>query len=237
MPVTKRQLGPIGILGPSYPIHVPALLSRPARNIRAVGGLDSGGGAMKRIFGPIAFVLFAIYFAVDAAFSCATKPLVAWIGRLRPVSSIRAWIVSLNAYSALALFAVPVVVLEPVKPAAAYLMATGHLAFGLGSLFGAEILKLTVVERLFELNRDKLLSIRAFAWGYGCWRHVMDWVESSVVWHAMRLLRTRIVQNLRGLVRQGKALPKAQRISHGNHTRNVAALQPARILLRSDRRP
>jgi hypothetical protein len=31
----------------------------------------------------------------------------------------------------------------------------------------AEFLKLTFVERLFQLNREKLLSIPAFAWGMG----------------------------------------------------------------------
>jgi hypothetical protein len=168
---------------------------------------------VKRIFRPVVFIFAAIYFAVDAAFSYVTKPLADWLGRLRPFSGIRTWIVSLNRYSALALFAVPVVVLEPVKPVAAYLMATGHLAFGFGSLVGAEILKLTVVERLFQLNHNKLLSIRAFAWGYGYWRRVMGWVESSEVWQAMLLLKTRTVQKLRGLFNQWKTSRKARRIS------------------------
>jgi hypothetical protein len=166
---------------------------------------------VKRIFSPVIFIFAVAYFAVDAAFSYVAKPLADWLGRLRPFSSIRAWIVSLNRYSALALFAVPVLVLEPVKPVAAYFMATGHLAFGLGSLVGAEILKLTIVERLFQLNRNKLMSIRAFAWGYGYWRQVMGWVESSEAWQAILLLKAGIVQKLRGFSR--KASPKARRIS------------------------
>ena len=168
---------------------------------------------MKRIFSPVVFIFAAVYFAVDAAFSYVTKPLADWLGRLQPFSGIRTWIVSLNRYSALALFAVPVVLLEPVKPVAAYLMATGHLAFGLGSLVGAEILKLTVVERLFQLNRTKLLSIRAFAWGYGYWRRALDWVESSEVWQAMLLLKAGIAEKLSGFFSQWKASPKARRIS------------------------
>jgi hypothetical protein len=96
---------------------------------------------------------------------------------------------------------------------AAYLMATGHLAFGLGSLVSAEILKLTVVERLFQLNRNKLLSIRAFAWSYGYWRLVIDWVESSEAWQAMLLLKTRTVQKFRGFFKRWKTSPKARRIS------------------------
>jgi hypothetical protein len=170
---------------------------------------------VRRIFRPVGFVLVALYFAVDAVFSHVTRPFVEWIGKLPAFNGIRAWIVSLNAYSALALFAVPVMVLEPVKPVAAYLMATGHLVSGLGSLVGAEILKLTVVERLFQLNRHKLLSIPAVAWGYGYWRRMVDWVESSKVWRAIVALKARFVQTLRGF-RQRKALSKVDE-PHRNH--------------------
>lgn len=170
---------------------------------------------MRRIFRPVGFVLVALYFAVDAVFSYVTRPFVGWIGKLPAFNGIRAWIVSLNAYSALALFAVPVIVLEPVKPLAAYLMATGHLVSGLGSLVGAEILKLTVVERLFQLNRNKLLSIRAFAWGYGYWRRMADWVESSKVWRSIVALKASFVRTLRGF-RQRKAWSKVDE-PHRNH--------------------
>lgn len=69
-------------------------------------------------------------------------------------------------YPSLALFAVPVIVLEPAKPLSAYLIATGHFFAGAVIFITAEVLKLTVVERLFQLNKKKLLSIPAFAWCY-----------------------------------------------------------------------
>jgi hypothetical protein len=165
-----------------------------------------GGAAVRRLLRPIAFVLVALYFAVDAAFVYVTRPLVEWLGKLRAFSRIRAWIVSLNAYSALALFAVPVMVLEPVKPLAAYLIATGHLVSGLGTLVGAEILKLTMVERLFHLNRDKLLSIRAFAWGYGYWRRMVEWVQASKAWRMMVELKARVAQSLRSYLPRRKTM-------------------------------
>ena len=161
---------------------------------------------------PAAFVIVAIYFVLDAAFSCVTTPLVNWIGRQRVFGKVRGWIVSLRPYSALALFAVPVIVLEPVKPVAAYLMATGHLVFGLGTLIGGEI-KLTVVERLFQLNRKKLLSISAFAWAYGHWRRIMDWIESSKVWQAVRRINARTMQGLRNLIGQLKVSQQLRRLS------------------------
>jgi hypothetical protein len=56
--------------------------------------------------------------------------------------------------------------------------------------------------KLFQLNRKKLLSIPAFATGYGYWRRMMDAIESMEVWKASRrlvndagrILRTRWLQ-------------------------------------------
>jgi hypothetical protein len=53
-------------------------------------------------------------------------------------------------------------------------------------LIVGEILKLVLVERLFSINRDKLLSIPAFAWAYGKYRFAMDWLESTEAWQMVR---------------------------------------------------
>ena len=45
-------------------------------------------------------------------------------------------------------------------------MGTGHFGAGAITFVTAEVLKLTFVEQLFQLNRRKLLSIPAFASGY-----------------------------------------------------------------------
>jgi hypothetical protein len=95
---------------------------------------------------------------------------------------------SLRPYPSLALFAVPVVLLEPAKPFAGYLIGTGHFFAGAVTFITAEVLKLTLVERLFQLNRTKLLSIAALAWGDRYWRHMMDVVESIEIWKASRRL-------------------------------------------------
>jgi thiol:disulfide interchange protein len=101
-------------------------------------------------------------------------------------ASLRAWIKSLRPYPSLALFAVPLIILEPVKPVAAYLAATGHVRLALMVLILGEILKLVLVERLFSINRDKLLSIPAFAWAYGKYQLAKDWLESTEAWQMVR---------------------------------------------------
>jgi hypothetical protein len=143
------------------------------------------------------FVLAAAYFVLDGLFSYVTRPFAAWLGRMRIFEAIHRWIVSLRPYPSLALFAVPVIILEPVKPVAGYLVASGHLVAGAMTFVTGELLKLTCVERLFELNRKKLLSIPAFAAGYRLWRRMMDVVESLEVWKASRRLANRAAQIVR----------------------------------------
>jgi hypothetical protein len=88
------------------------------------------------------FVVATAYFVLDGLFSYVTRPFAAWLGRMRVFERIQRWIVSLRPYPSLALFAVPVVILEPVKPVAGYLVATGHLVAGAMTFVTGEVLKL-----------------------------------------------------------------------------------------------
>src|SRR3954469_7261890 len=141
---------------------------------------------VNRIIRPFVVVLAAIWFLADAIFSAIAHPLARWLGAHWVLFRLRAWIRALRPYPALALFAVPLIILEPVKPVAAYLAATGQVKAGLMVLVVGEILKLVLVERLFSLNRDKLLTIPVFAWAYGKYRLVMDWLESMEAWQMVR---------------------------------------------------
>src|SRR3979490_235075 len=133
--------------------------------------------SLNRIFKPFVFLVAGVYFLVDAAFWTVAKP-VARLGDHWIFDSLRAWIVSLRPYPTLALFIVPVLILEPVKPVAAYLTTTGHIAGGLTLLLVGELLKLILIERLFSISRDKLMSIAAFAWCYDKLCQAREWAES-----------------------------------------------------------
>lgn len=141
---------------------------------------------MSRIIKPFVVILAAIWFLADAIFSTIAHPLARWLGEHWVLFRLRAWIRSLRPYPSLALFAVPLIILEPVKPVAAYLAATGHVRLGLMVLIVGEILKLVLVERLFSINRDKLLSIPAFAWAYGKYQMTKDWLELTEAWQMVR---------------------------------------------------
>ena len=75
---------------------------------------------MKRILKPVTYILAAIYFLVDAVFMAVARPMARWIGRHFEFKWLRTWIRSLSPYPSLALFSVPVIILEPIKPVAAH---------------------------------------------------------------------------------------------------------------------
>ena len=152
---------------------------------------------MPRVLNTPVFILATVYFVVDGMFSHVTQPITVWLAKKKLFERARLWVTSLGPYPSLALFAVPMIILEPAKPLAGYLLGTGHFFAGAVPFITAEVLKLTFVERLFQLNREKLLSIPAFAWGYQYWRHMMDVVESLEVWKASRRLAADARQMLR----------------------------------------
>jgi hypothetical protein len=143
---------------------------------------------LSRISKPFVLLVAGIYFLLDAAVWTLAKPAIRWLAEHWIFESVRTWIMSLGPYPTLALFVVPIMVLEPAKPVAAYLTATGHVVSGLMILGVAELLKLALIERLFRISRDKLMSIRAFAWCYGKFQQARSSIESISAWrHARRV--------------------------------------------------
>ena len=168
---------------------------------------------MKRIWKPIVGVLAVVYFLVDAVLLPVAARISGWVGGHWMFRRLRNWIVSLRPYPTLLLFAVPVVLLEPVKPLAVYLAGTGHVVVGATVFVIGELLKLVLVERLFSISRDKLMSIPAFAWAYGKYRATMDWVMSLEAWQNARRW-TRIAQyRLRRTMRESRASQNSRRLS------------------------
>jgi len=142
--------------------------------------------------------LAALYLLVDAIFMPAARQVANWIAGHFAFRRLRVWIRSLSPCASLALFSLPVMILEPVKPLAAYLAATGQWVVGAVTLIVGELLKLVLVERLFSLTRDKLMTIRPFAFAYGKFQDMKAWLETTEAWRAMRrlsrLARDTIVQ-------------------------------------------
>src|SRR3981189_3479359 len=107
--------------------------------------LMAGALIQRRNHGPhletSILALATLYLVLDGLFFCVTRPISVWISEMRFLERLRRWVVSLRPYPSLALFAVPVIILEPAKPLAGYLLGTGHFFAGAGTFIPAAVFK------------------------------------------------------------------------------------------------
>jgi len=160
---------------------------------------------LKTIFEPLVVVVAAIYFIVDALALSILKPLLRRIANLGLFAFIARWIASLSPYATLALFLIPLILLEPVKPLSAYLVASGQLKLGIFVLVVGEILKVTTVERIFHIGREKLLTIKAFALVYHFLWEWLNWVQALPSWQAVKDNFDRFIHRARKLNHDARA--------------------------------
>ena len=155
-----------------------------------------GSAAMKRIWRLVTYFLAVVYFLVDLIFAGLARPISEWVERHLLTRRLRNWIRSLPPYPSLALFSVPVILFEPIKPIAAYLAATGQFLSATLTFVGGELVKLVLVERLFNLTRDKLLKIPTFAWAYRNYQSARAWLEATEAWQIIRLMGRSVLGHL-----------------------------------------
>jgi hypothetical protein len=141
---------------------------------------------LKSIFEPFVIVVAAVYFVIDALALSSLRPLLSKIANLKLFKFIAPWIASLSPYPTLALFVVPLVLLEPIKPFSAYIIGSGHFIFGVLVLVLGEVLKITIVERIFHIGRDKLMTIKAFALIYNFASGWLTWLQALPPWQSVK---------------------------------------------------
>jgi len=156
---------------------------------------------LRRVLKALLFALAVVYFLIDLLFLSILRPLRRRLIALRLMQRLRLWVGTLHRYAALALFVVPWLLLEPVKPTAFYLFAHHHHTAASVLIVAGEIVKLTLVERLFDMTRPQLMTFGWFAWGYGHWRAALDYLRALPVWRGLaaryRAIRLRVMQLLR----------------------------------------
>jgi hypothetical protein len=82
---------------------------------------------------------------------------------LKQVVQLRDSIEKLGPYQSLALLAVPVCLVEPLKLIAVFIAGGGHWITGTVMITVAYAVSLLVIERLFTIVKPKLLRLRWFA--------------------------------------------------------------------------
>ena len=117
------------------------------------------------------------------------RPLAALLGRLarwRIIAALEVRIAALPPYPALLVFALPSLLLLPLKLLSLWLITTGHVVVAALLFIAAKIAGTALLARIFQLTQPKLMQLAWFARLYDT---VMPWklallarVKASPVW-------------------------------------------------------
>jgi hypothetical protein len=144
---------------------------------------------------PVVVTLATLYFVIDGVFLSLIRPIAERLARLPLFGGLARWAAGLGPYSTLALFLIPLILLEPVKPIGLYLIGTKRVLAGTLVIVLGEVIKIYTLERLFRMSRQKLMSIRVFAWGYGFVTGWLDYLQALPPWQAV----LRVVHRIKSL--------------------------------------
>jgi hypothetical protein len=129
--------------------------------------------------------LAAIFFLIEAWLWDKTIALGRWLVGLLPWQDFKQafarLIERLPPYAALSLFLIPVIVVEPLKIVALRALAHGHVIRGVLAFIVLKFVGVGLIAFVFDLARDKLLSIGWFARFYA-W--VIFWRDKAHVFIA-----------------------------------------------------
>jgi hypothetical protein len=133
-------------------------------------------------------ILLILWTLLEALLFPLLRPLLNALGRLRIFELIGAGIGRLPPYVALLVFAVPFVIIEPIKAFALYWFGVGHFIQGGILYLLAHIASIVIVERIYHAAREPLLRIGWFArlmkWLTELRRVGTEWAKSTVVWQS-----------------------------------------------------
>jgi hypothetical protein len=126
------------------------------------------------------------------------QPLADWLGRQArwsPWAKLEYAIARLPPYAALLAFALPTLVLLPLKFLALALIGSGQLLLASLLFIAAKVVATALIARLFTVTQPALMQIGWFAWSYDTvmpWKEaVTDRVRGSWPWRLGRLWKER----------------------------------------------
>lgn len=162
------------------------------------------GRAWRVVRGPVMFVLNVILALLLLFEEWGWQPLVALLGRLarfRLWARMEVWIAGLPPYAALVVFALPTLILLPLKLIGVWLLANGHILTAGGLLLAAKIASTAFIARAFLLTKPALMQIAWFRWAY---ERFMPWkdalfaqIRASWAWRYGRMMKTRVKHEAR----------------------------------------
>jgi hypothetical protein len=166
----------------------------------AVAIMEAAGIALWRVTRPLLVAAAQIAFALVVMFEeWGWQPIaqaMAALGRIPLLAALERGITRLPPYGALAVFAVPGLLLIPVKLLAVYLFASGDYVQGLTLLITAKVVSTALVARIFHLTQPTLMQIAWFKSAHDWfvpWKEAMfAWIRASWAWRAGRFVKVAV---------------------------------------------
>jgi len=141
---------------------------------------------LRRILVAAADAIVILYLFIDGIVAPVFGPLARWAAHLRLVIRLQQAIAALPPYIILALVGIPIMIAEPAKLYALWLMSEGLFWKGTATLLAAYVVSLVIVERIYQAGKSKLRTIVWFAqlvdWIISIREHILSWVRGSAIW-------------------------------------------------------
>lgn len=165
---------------------------------------------LKAVLAPLRW-LFRVVFALLILFEeWGWEPLrrvFALIARLPLIRQVEAALKRLPPRWAFVVLVLPSLLILPVKLAAVWFVARGHVVFGLGVIVAAKLGGTALLAWLFQLIQPALMQLGWFARLYARWAawkaELLAWVRASGVWRTARAIKLRVKR----LFRRGRQTP------------------------------
>jgi hypothetical protein len=173
-------------------------LGRLARRSRPA--LSALGALLIGVLVPLLETLLALLIIFEDWGWRQLADLLGRLGRWRPWATVEAWIIRLPPYAALVVFALPTLLLLPLKFLALLLIAGHHVALA-GLLFvAAKLVATALIARLFLLTQPALMRIGWFASAHDTlipWKEALvARVHASSVWRTGHDVKARVLHHL-----------------------------------------
>lgn len=146
-----------------------------------------------RLIGGLAGWLLALVIVFEEWGWEPLQRLLARIGRWPGLRWVEGAVRRLPPWAAVLVFAVPSLMLLPIKLLALWTIGHGHVLLGMLIIVAAKLVGTAVLARLFTLTQPALLQLAWFAWVYTRWVRLkavlLARVRASWPWRVGRVLK------------------------------------------------
>lgn len=145
-------------------------------------------GWPRRLVRAVFGILAALWILIEEWLWEGLKRAMQWLGRLPIVRGLEARIARLGPKAAMAMFAIPWLLLLPAKLLAFWLLGTGRATAGILVFVFAKVAGTAVLARLFTLTKPALLTVgwfrRLYEWFTALKQRLFAYVRTlrAVIW-------------------------------------------------------